>query len=113
MGPIRIFFLLSLSLLSLFLTDVNAQPCIMEPGFQFRTSSRGCAPFTVQLETLYLQSVPGTQYYIDWGDGTAEEVYTQMNASGVVIQHTYPNSPVDCGYDLTIDAENGCNPRGS
>lgn len=113
MGPKRIFFLLSLSLLSLFLTDVNAQPCIMEPGFQFLTSSRGCAPFTVQMETLYLQSVPGTRYFVNWGDGTPEEEYIQFNSTGVVIQHTYPNSPVTCGYDVVIDAENACNPRGS
>jgi gliding motility-associated-like protein len=86
---------------------------IMEPGFQFLSSSRGCAPFNVQIETLYLASTPGTQYFVDWGDGTPEEVYTQTNATGVVISHTYPNSPVDCGYDVTIDAENGCNPRGS
>lgn len=86
---------------------------IMEPGFQFLTSSRGCAPFTVQIETLYLLSTAGTQYFVDWGDGTAEEVFTQLNATGVVIQHTYPNSPTDCGYDITIDASNGCNPRGS
>lgn len=115
MGVKRFLLLLSVFLLSLSLSEVKAQ-CgtqIMEPGFQFLTSSRGCAPFTVRLETLYLQSVPGTQYFIDWGDGTVEEVYTQLNATGVVIQHTYPNSPVDCGYDLTIDAENGCNPRGS
>ncbi|MBX2945003.1 MAG: PKD domain-containing protein [Cyclobacteriaceae bacterium] len=86
---------------------------IMEPGFAFLTSSRGCAPFTVRIETLYLSSVPGTQYFVNWGDGTPEEIYTQTNATGVIIQHTYPNSPVNCGYDVTIDAANGCNPRGS
>lgn len=85
----------------------------MEPGFAFLSSSRGCAPFTVRIETLYLSSTPGTQYFVSWGDGTAEEVYTQSNATGVIIQHTYPNSPVTCGYDLTIDAANACNPRGS
>ncbi|ELR69364.1 hypothetical protein C900_05054 [Fulvivirga imtechensis AK7] len=85
----------------------------MEPGFAFLTSSRGCAPFTVQLETNYLASTPGTVYYVDWGDGTPEEEYIQPGASGVVLTHVYPNSPVDCGYDLIIDAENGCNPRGS
>ena len=96
-------------------TEVWAQ-CggqIMEPGFQFLSSSRGCAPFNVQIETLYLASTPGTQYFVDWGDGTPEEVYTQTNATGVIISHTYPNSPVDCGYDVVIDAENACNPRGS
>jgi len=115
MGVKRFLLLLWAFFLSLSLSEVNAQ-CgsqIMEPGFQFLTSSRGCAPFTVFLETLYLQSAPGTNYYIDWGDGTPEEVFIQINATGVVISHTYPNSPVDCGYDLTIDAENGCNPRGS
>lgn len=86
---------------------------IMEPGFAFLTSSRGCAPFTVQIETLYLSSTPGTQYFVNWGDGSPEEVYVQVNPTGVVIQHTYPNSPVECGYDVIIDASNACNPRGS
>lgn len=86
---------------------------IMEPGFKFLTSSRGCAPFTVQIQTFYLSSVPGTNYYITWGDGTPEELYTQTNATGVVISHNYPNYSIDCGYDVTIDASNSCNPRGS
>ncbi|MCI0751468.1 MAG: PKD domain-containing protein [Flammeovirgaceae bacterium] len=86
---------------------------ILEPGFAFLTSSRGCAPFTVQIQTLYLSSVPGTEYYVNWGDGTPEETYVQTNATGVTIQHTFPNSPVDCGYDIIIDAANACNPRGS
>ena len=86
---------------------------IMEPGFKFLTSSRGCAPFTVNLETLYLKAVPGTVYYIDWGDGTPVQVITQTNATGVTISHTYPLASIDCGYDLTIDASNACNPRGS
>jgi gliding motility-associated-like protein len=86
---------------------------IMEPGFAFLTSSRGCAPFNVQIETLYLSSTPGTQYYVTWGDGSPREVFTQTNATGVVISHNYPNSPVDCGYDVVIDAENACNPLGS
>ncbi|MBS1555831.1 MAG: PKD domain-containing protein [Bacteroidetes bacterium] len=86
---------------------------IMEPGFKFLTSSRGCAPFTVNLETLYLKAVPGTVYYIDWADGTPVQVITQTNATGVTISHTYPLASIDCGYDLTIDASNACNPRGS
>jgi gliding motility-associated-like protein len=86
---------------------------ILEPGFAFLTSSRGCAPFTVNIQTLYLSSVPGTQYFINWGDGSPEEIYTQVGPSGVSITHTYPNNPVDCGYDLVIDASNACNPRGS
>ncbi len=86
---------------------------IMEPGFQFLSSSRGCAPFNVQIETLYLAATPGTVYYVNWGDGTPEQSYVQANATGVVISHVYPNSPVDCGYDVVIDTENACNPRGS
>lgn len=86
---------------------------IMEPGFAFLTSSRGCAPFTVNIQTLYLSSVPGTQYFVDWGDGTPEETFTQVGPGGVNISHAYPNSPVDCGYDVVIDASNACNPRGS
>lgn len=85
----------------------------MEPGFAFLTSSRGCAPFTVNIQTLYLSSVPGTTYYVNWGDGTAEETYVQVNATGVNMVHTYPNYSVNCGYDVTIDASNACNPRGS
>jgi gliding motility-associated-like protein len=86
---------------------------VLEPGFKFLTSSRGCAPFTVNLETLYLSSVAGTVYFVNWGDGTPEESFTQVNAIGVAISHSYPNASVDCGYDLTIDASNACNPRGS
>jgi gliding motility-associated-like protein len=86
---------------------------IMEPGFAFLTSSRGCAPFTVKLQTLYLSSVAGTEYFIDWGDGTPEQSFIQTNATGVTITHTYPVASVDCGYDLVIDASNACNPRGS
>ena len=86
---------------------------ILEPGFKFLTSSRGCAPYTVNLQTLYLSSVPGTKYFIDWGDGTAEESFTQVNATGVTIFHTYPNASVNCGYDVVIDASNACNARGS
>lgn len=85
----------------------------MEPGFAFLTSSRGCAPFTVNIQTLYLSSVPGTQYFINWGDGTPEETYTQVAAGGVNLVHTYPNTSVNCGYDVVIDASNACNPRGS
>lgn len=86
---------------------------IMEPGFAFLTSSRGCAPFTVNIQTLYLSSVPGTQYYVDWGDGTPEQTYVQVAPGGVNISHPYPNSPITCGYDVVIDASNACNPRGS
>jgi gliding motility-associated-like protein len=109
-----------IGLLSLFLVVYLSQiysygQCggILEPGFAFLTSSRGCAPFTVNIQTLYLSSVPGTQYFINWGDGSPEEIYTQVGPSGVSIMHTYPNNPVDCGYDLVIDASNACNPRGS
>jgi len=99
----------------LVLTYQLAAQCggILEPGFKFLTSSRGCAPFTVNLQTLYLSTVPGTQYFINWGDGTPEESFTQVDPTGVTIAHTYPNASVNCGYDLTIDASNACNPRGS
>ncbi len=86
---------------------------IMEPGFAFLTSSRGCAPFTVNIQTLYLSSVPGTQYFVDWGDGTPEETYTQVGPTGVNISHNYPLASINCGYDVVIDASNACNPRGS
>ncbi|CAN5261405.1 hypothetical protein BH09BAC3_BH09BAC3_22860 [soil metagenome] len=86
---------------------------IMEPGFAFLTSSRGCAPFTVNIQTIYLSSVPGTQYFVDWGDGTPEQTYTQVLAAGVTMTHSYPLASVNCGYDVVIDASNACNPRGS
>src|SRR5262249_14252768 len=82
-------------------------------GFQFLTSSRGCAPYTVQIETRYLNSTMGTVYYTDWGDGSLEETFTQTNTTGVIMTHLYPNISNDCGYDVTIDASNACNPRGS
>ncbi|WHZ08104.1 MAG: hypothetical protein OJF59_001857 [Cytophagales bacterium] len=85
----------------------------MEPGFKFLTSSRGCAPYTVSLETLYLSAIPGTIYTVDWGDGTAPQAYTQSNATGVTMTHTYPNASINCGYDVVIDASNSCNPLGS
>jgi gliding motility-associated-like protein len=86
---------------------------ILEPGFAFLTSSRGCAPFSVSIQTLYLSSVPGTTYYVTWGDGTPEETYVQVGATGVTMTHLYPNTSINCGYDVTIDASNACNPRGS
>lgn len=86
---------------------------ILEPGFAFLTSSRGCAPFTVNIQTLYLAAVPGTQYYVDWGDGTPEETYVQVGPAGVTMTHNYPLASINCGYDVIIDASNGCNPRGS
>lgn len=86
---------------------------ILEPGFKFLTSSRGCAPYTVNLQTLYLSSIVGTKYFIDWGDGTPEESFVQTNATGVTIAHNYPSGSINCGYDVVIDASNACNPRGS
>jgi len=110
----RLAFLLLSTLLYPSAISVQAQ-CggILEPGFAFLTSSRGCAPFTVNIQTLYLSSVPGTQYFVNWGDGTPEETFLQVAAGGVNISHLYPNTSADCGYDLTIDASNACNPRGS
>jgi len=107
--------LILLSFLALFFTEKTWAQCggIMEPGFQFLTSSRGCAPYTVSLETHYLSSVPGTVYYASWGDGSPVETFTQSNATGVIMTHMYPNTSIDCGYDLTIDASNACNPKGS
>ncbi|MEO1049472.1 MAG: PKD domain-containing protein [Bacteroidota bacterium] len=88
---------------------------IMEPGFSFITSSRGCAPFDLQIQTLYLASTPGTQYFVNWGDGSPEEVYVQTAPypNGPIIQHNYLNASTDCGYEITIEVDNACNPRGS
>jgi gliding motility-associated-like protein len=86
---------------------------ILEPGFAFLTSSRGCAPFTVNIQTLYLAAVPGTQYFVDWGDGTPEQTFVQVGPAGVTMTHNYPLASINCGYDVIIDASNGCNPRGS
>ncbi len=117
MSPLsRLFRFLLLLILPLFgrFNDAFAQ-CggIMEPGFAFLTSSRGCAPFTVNIQTIYLSSVPGTQYFVRWGDGTPEQVFTQVGPTGVTMAHLYPLASVNCGYDVTIDASNACNPRGS
>jgi hypothetical protein len=60
-----------------------------------------------------LSSIAGTVYYVDWGDGSPIENFTQANATGVTISHLYPNISSDCGYDIVIDASNACNPRGS
>ncbi len=110
-------FLLAIPVLlfSIFFGSNSFAQCggIMEPGFAFLTSSRGCAPFTVNIQTLYLSSVPGTQYFITWGDGTPEQTFTQVGATGVTISHNYPNTSINCGYDVVIDASNACNPRGS
>src|SRR5210317_2157763 len=88
---------------------------IMEPGFNFITSSRGCAPSTIEIQTLYLNSIPGTIYHVDWGDGSSNTDYIQVNnyPNGPVISHEYVNSPVECGYQVIIEAENPCNPLGS
>lgn len=112
---VRKLLLVGLCLLLICQSHFTRGQCggILEPGFAFLTSSRGCAPFTVNIQTLYLSSVPGTQYFINWGDGTPEETFTQIGATGVTIAHTYPNTSVNCGYDVVIDAANGCNPRGS
>jgi len=107
------FFLPILFLVTFSARNVAAQCAIMEPGFKFLTSSRGCAPYTVSIETLYLSAIPGTTYSVDWGDGTPLQTYTQVNATGVIMTHTYPNASVNCGYDVVIDASNACNPPGS
>lgn len=88
---------------------------IMEPGFNFISSSRGCAPFTIEIQTLYLNSTPGTIYHIDWGDGSAIQDYIQVNGypNGPIITHDYVDSPVDCGYQVIVEAENPCNALGS
>ncbi|MBS1487900.1 MAG: PKD domain-containing protein [Bacteroidetes bacterium] len=106
-------FLLILFFAALAQVEAEAQCSIMEPGFKFLTSSRGCAPYTVSLETLYLFAIPGTTYYVDWGDGTPQQTYLQSNATGVIMTHTYPSASINCGYDVVIDASNACNPQGS
>lgn len=87
---------------------------IMEPGFNFITSSRGCAPFTIEIQTLYLNSTPGTIYHVDWGDGSPVQDYTQINSypNGPIISHAYIDAPVDCGYQVIVEVENPCNPLG-
>lgn len=107
----KILLTILLSCISYFaISQCNGQ---LEPGFTFLTSSRGCAPFTVNIETLFLGAVAGTSYRVNWGDGTAPQTVVQTNATGVILAHTYPTSPVNCGYDVQIDAFNACNPLGS
>lgn len=88
---------------------------VMEPGFNFITSSRGCAPFTVEIQTLFLNSTPGTIYHVNWGDGSPVQVYTQVNVypNGPLVSHLYADAPVACGYQVIIQVENACNPLGS
>jgi len=95
--------------------EIKAQCKIMEPGFNFLTSSRGCAPFTVKIETGFLDAdKAATSYYVNWGDNTPEEqVDAAIGVAGVTLTHTYLNAATTCGYDVVIDASNSCNPRGS
>lgn len=88
---------------------------IMEPGFKFITSSRGCAPFIIEVQTLFLNSTPGTVYHVDWGDGNPVEDYVQINnyPNGPIISHEYIDAPVECGYQVTVEVENICNPINS
>ena len=88
---------------------------IMEPGFNFITSSRGCAPFEIQIQTLYLNSTPGTIYHVDWGDGSSTEDFIQMNSypDGPIITHEYADAPIECGYQVIVQVENPCNAIGS
>ena len=112
---IRLFFYLAVLLAGLNVSSFAQCPAILEPGFAFLTSSKGCAPFNVNLETRYLGAGIGTQYFVDWGDGTPEQTFTQVVAGppGVTISHLYPLASINCGYDVVIDASNACNPRGS
>jgi gliding motility-associated-like protein len=100
---------------ALVISEVSWGQCAgtLEPGFQFLTSSKGCAPYTVTIETRYLSSIAGTVYYVDWGDGSGTQTFTQVNATGVTVSHLYPNTSSNCGYDIVIDASNACNPQGS
>lgn len=88
---------------------------IMEPGFKFITSSRGCAPFTIEVQTLFLNSTPGTIYHVDWGDGNPVEDYIQINnyPNGPIVSHEYIDAPVECGYQVIVEVENVCNPINS
>ena len=108
---LRFLFLLGILSLVQNLPGFAQCPAILEPGFAFLTSSRGCAPFTVSIQTFYLASAPGTQYFVLWGDGTAEETFTQVGVN-VAMTHLYPLASINCGYDVVIDASNACNPRG-
>jgi gliding motility-associated-like protein len=87
----------------------------MEPGFEFITSSRGCAPFEIQIQTKFLNSTPGTIYHIDWGDGSPQEdfIHAAGSPSGPIIIHEYIDAPVSCGYQVLVEVENACNPLGS
>ncbi len=111
--------ILALSIIWIFISGRAEAQCtsadIMEPGFNFLTSSRGCAPFEIQIQTLYLNSTPGTIYHVNWGDGSPVENYVQTlpYPNGPIIIHTYTNTPVECGYQVTIEVENPCNPLGS
>lgn len=113
-----IIILVALAYFCLGFLDTQAQCTsadIMEPGFKFITSSRGCAPFTIEVQTLFLNSTPGTIYHVDWGDGNLAEDYIQVNnyPNGPIITHEYIDAPVECGYQVIVEVENICNPLNS
>jgi hypothetical protein len=113
-----VFFLLIQACFCFGSLDIQAQCTssdIMEPGFKFITSSRGCAPFTIEIQTLFLNSTPGTIYHVDWGDGNAVEDFIQLNnyPNGPIITHEYVDAPVECGYQVIVEVENICNPINS
>lgn len=78
---------------------------------------QGCAPFPLEILNLYSNSTADAVFTVDWGDGTVE---TYLGSSDPVdggfidpkftpdFTHTYVANASDCGYDIVIEASNGC-----
>jgi len=78
---------------------------------------QGCAPFDLNIINLYSNSTADAVFTVDWGDGTVE-IYMGSDDptdGGFMdpkftpnFSHTYAANASDCGYDIVIEATNGC-----
>lgn len=107
---ISFFFLISfISLPGL----IFSQPCTkIVSGHKILTPTSGCVPFTFQIQNLYSNSTPDTEYTVDWGDGTIEVLQGSLDPGDYTpdFSHVYlPNtSNTNCGYRIVIEATNAC-----
>ncbi len=78
---------------------------------------QGCAPFDLEIINLYSNSTADAVFTVNWGDGTVEKYLGSDDpVDGGFIDpiytpnftHTYPANHTDCGYDIVIEATNGC-----
>ncbi|NER81425.1 MAG: hypothetical protein F6K42_18030, partial [Leptolyngbya sp. SIO1D8] len=103
-------------MLALINSVAKAQTCNPPPlaGFKFVENGIGCAPLATRIETLFGNLNAGSRITIDWGDGSAPDVFTttatQMNTTFV---HNYPNNFTVCEYTVTATAVKNCVDRSS